>query len=125
MCKSNSAENPFDTNSPDVFRKEHITPKAEGNLTIDVNTTIKITNKKFASRCSYVTLENNTKFKIPIMTDVDIHKEEHEGTLPVDPTKCITRENLTTPKVRFPPLIKSRSIGLLYTFIMGYNMTID
>ena len=82
-------------------------------MTIDVNTTVKISNKKFASRCSYVTLENNTKFKIPIMIDVDIHKEEGERTLPLKPTKCISRENLTAPEVRFLPSMKSRAPHIL------------
>ena len=94
-------KNSFDSISQDCLRKDYITPKVACNMTIDVNTTVKISNKKFASRCSYVTLENNTKFKIPIMIDVDIHKEEHKRTLPLKPTKCVIRENLTTPGVRF------------------------
>ena len=111
-------KNSFDSISQDCLRKDYITPKVECNMTIDVNTTVKISNKKFASRCSYVTLENNTKFKIPIMIDVDIHKEERERTLPLKPTKCVSRENLTAPEVRFLPSMKSRAPRILqnYTF---------
>ena len=102
-------KNSFDSIAQDCLRKDYITPKVTCNMTVDVNTTVKISSKKFASRCSYVTLENNTKFKIPIMIDVDIHKEEHERTLPLKPTKCVSRENLTTPEVRFLPSMKSRA----------------
>ena len=109
-------KNSFDAISPDCLREHNMTPKVECNMTIDVNTTVKISNKKFASRCSYVTLENNTKFKIPIMIDVDIHKEEHERTLPLRPRKCVTRENLTTPEVRFLLSMKSREPRIFYTF---------
>ena len=118
-------KNSFDSISQDCLRKDYITPKVECNMTIDVNTTVKISNKKFASRCSYVTLENNTKFKIPIMIDVDIHKEEHERALPLKPTKCVIRENLTTPEVRFLLSMKSREPRILHiTHLIGYNMTI-
>ena len=106
-------KNSFDSISQDCLRKDYITPKVECNMTIDVNTTVKISNKKFASRCSYVTLENNTKFKIPIMIDVDIHKEEHERKLPLKLSKCVTREDLTTPEVRFLPSMKSRGPRIL------------
>ena len=114
---NDTRKNLFDANSPDYLGKDHITPNGECNLTIDVNTAVKITNTKFASRCSYVTLENNTKFKIPIMIDVDIHKEEQEGTLPLETTKCVTRENLAIPKVRFLPSMISRALRIFHNNI--------
>ena len=98
-----SKKNSPDSTSPEFSRKDQVPRKVECSLTIDVNSTVRISNKKCANRCSYITLENNAKFKIPIMIDVDIHKEENERTVAsnIKSTKPVTRDDLTITRVRF------------------------
>ena len=102
-----------DSNSPEFSRKDQVAQKVECSLTIDVNSTVRISNKKFPNRCSYITLENNAKFKIPIMIDVDIHKEENERPSNMKSTKPVTRDGLAMSKVRSLPRIESRALLLL------------
>ena len=100
-----SKKNATDSTSPEFVRKSQVAQKVECSLTIDVNSTVRISNKKFPNRYSYITLENNAKFKIPIMIDVDIHKEENERTSSVNmkSTNPVTQDGLTMSKVRFLP----------------------
>ena len=102
-CQDTLSKN--NATSPEIVRKSQVAQKVECSLLIDVNSTVRISNKKFANRCSYITLENNAKFKIPIMIDVDIHKEENERTVSsnITSTKPVTRDDLTMSKVRFMP----------------------
>ena len=106
-------KNAPDSNSPEFLRKGQVSQKVECSLTIDVNSTVRISNKKFPNRCSYITLENNAKFKIPIMIDVDIHKEENERPSNMKSTKPVTRDGLAMSKVRSLPRIESRALLLL------------